>query len=54
MTALFIIIFMDQLEKNKDHFPAVVGIVIAIICLIVFGSQLYVTFIDYFFNDFTC
>lgn len=39
MTALFIIIFMDQLEKNKDHFPAVVGIVIAIICLIVFGSQ---------------
>ena len=39
MTALFIIIFMDQLEKNKDHFPAVVGVVIAIICLIVFGSQ---------------
>ena len=39
MTALFVIIFMDQLEKNKDHFPAVVGIVIAIICLIVFGSQ---------------
>ena len=39
MTALFIIIFMDQLEKNKDHFPAVVGIIIAIICLIVFGSQ---------------
>ena len=39
MTALFIIIFMYQLEKNKDHFPAVVGIVIAIICLIVFGSQ---------------
>lgn len=39
MTALFIIIFMDQLEKNKDHFPAVVGIVIAIICSIVFGSQ---------------
>ena len=37
MTALFIIIFMDQLDK--DHFPAVVGIVIAIICSIVFGSQ---------------
>lgn len=39
MTALFIIIFMDQLEKNKDHFPAIVGIVVAIICLIVFGGQ---------------
>lgn len=39
MTALFIIIFIDQLEKNKDHFPAVVGVVVAIVCLIVFGSQ---------------
>lgn len=39
MTALFIIIFIDQLEKNKDHFPAGVGVVVAIVCLIVFGSQ---------------
>ena len=39
MTALFIIIFIDQLEKNKDHFPAIVGVVVAIVCLIVFGSQ---------------
>lgn len=39
MTALFIIIFYDQLEKNKDRFPAIVGIVVAIICLCIFGSQ---------------
>ena len=39
MTALFIIIFMDQLEKNKDHFPAIVGVITAIICLVVFGTQ---------------
>lgn len=39
MTALFIIIFMGQLEKNKNHFPAIVGVVVAIICLIVFGGQ---------------
>lgn len=39
MTALFIIIFIDRLEKNKDYFPAIVGVVVAIICLIVFGSQ---------------
>lgn len=38
MTALFII-FMDQLEKNKDHFPAIVGVITAIICLVVFGTQ---------------
>ena len=39
MTDLFIIIFMDQLEKNKNYFPAIVGVVVAIICLIVFGGQ---------------
>lgn len=39
MTALFIIFFMDQLEKNKDHFPAIVGVITAIICLVVFGTQ---------------
>lgn len=39
MTALFIIIFYDQLEKNKDRFPAIVGIVVAIICLCIFGNQ---------------
>ena len=39
MTALFIIIFMDKLEKNKDHFPAIVGVITAIICLVVFGTQ---------------
>ena len=39
MTALFIIIFMDQLEKNKDHFPAIIGVITAIICLVVFGTQ---------------
>lgn len=39
MTALFIIIFYDQLEKSQDHFPAIVGIVVAIICLCIFGGQ---------------
>lgn len=39
LTALFIIIFMDQLEKNKDYFPAIVGVITAIICLVAFGIQ---------------
>lgn len=39
MTALFIIIFYDQLEKSSDYFPAIVGLVVAIICLCIFGSQ---------------
>ena len=39
MTALFIVIFMNQLEKNKDHFPAIVGVITAIIYLVAFGTQ---------------
>lgn len=41
MTALFVIIFMDQWEKNKNHFPAVVGFIMAVICLFVFGQMAF-------------
>ena len=41
MTALFVIIFMDQWEKNKNHFPAVAGLIIAIICLLIFGQTAF-------------
>ena len=41
MTALFVIIFMDQWEKNKNHFPAVIGLIIAIICLLIFGQTAF-------------
>jgi 4-azaleucine resistance transporter AzlC len=39
MTALFVIIFIDQWEKSKNHFPAVSGIVIALLCLLIFGQD---------------
>lgn len=38
MTALFIIIFVDQWEKTKDHGPALTGLGTGICCLIVFGQ----------------
>lgn len=38
MTALFVIIFIDQWEKNKSHLPAVVGLVVSVICLLLFGQ----------------
>lgn len=41
MTALFVIIFMDQWEKNNNHFPAVTGLIIAIICLLIFGQMAF-------------
>ena len=39
MTALFITIFVDQWMKNKDHIPSIIGIVLPIILLLIFGSN---------------
>jgi 4-azaleucine resistance transporter AzlC len=39
MTALFVIIFIDQWEKNKTHLPAITGLVVSVICLRIFGQQ---------------
>lgn len=39
MTALFVIIFMEQWENSRKHFPALLGIGTAVLCLIVFGAD---------------
>jgi 4-azaleucine resistance transporter AzlC len=39
MTALFVIIFIDQWEKNKKHSPAVVGLLVSVVCLWIFGQR---------------
>lgn len=39
MTALFVVIFVDQWEKTKQHIPAITGVVISVICLLIFGSS---------------
>ena len=41
MTALFVIIFIDQWEKAESHIPAIAGIVIAVVCLLVVGPQYF-------------
>ena len=41
MTALFIIIFIDQWEKADKHFPAITGILIAVIALMIFGQRAF-------------
>ena len=38
MTALFVVIFINQWENQKNHFSAISGIIISIICLVLFGS----------------
>ena len=38
MTALFVVIFLDQWEKSTRHFPALLGLSVGIICLLIFGE----------------
>lgn len=39
MTALFVIIFIDQWEKSKNHKPAILGLLLSIVCLVIFGEK---------------
>lgn len=39
MTALFVIIFIDQWKKSKNHLPAVLGLTVSVVCLILFGQD---------------
>ena len=39
MTALFVIIFIDQWKKNKNHLPAILGLTVSVVCLILFGQD---------------
>ena len=39
MTALFTVIFVDQLLSAKNIIPAIIGIVCSVICLIIFKAQ---------------
>lgn len=40
MTAMFVVIFMDQYEKDKIHISSFIGLGgVSILCLIIFGSD---------------
>lgn len=39
MTAMFVVIFMEQWLKEKDHTSAVLGLGIALVCLVIFGAD---------------
>lgn len=41
MTALFVIIFIDQWEKAESHVPAVVGALVSFVCLLVVGQDYF-------------
>ena len=39
MTALFVVIFLEQWLKEKNHINAIMGLVISALCLILFGRD---------------
>ena len=39
MTAMFVVIFLDQWLKEKDHISSLIGIGVSVLCLAVFGSD---------------
>lgn len=41
MTAMFVVIFLEQWLKDKNRLPAIIGVGLSLICLIVFGADLF-------------
>lgn len=39
MTAMFVVIFMEQLEKEKKPWTGLVGLISTLLCLLIFGSD---------------
>jgi len=42
MTAFFVTIFINQWKSQKDHLPAVTGVVVPVLCLIIFGPDKFI------------
>ena len=41
LTALFVTLFTEQWLSNKNHFPAIVGVVSTVVCLLIFGKEIF-------------
>ncbi len=39
LTALFLTVFLEQWLSSKKHIPAIVGVAVSVICLILFGKD---------------
>lgn len=42
MTALFVVIFIDQWKSSGDHIPAASGVCCSLLCLIIFGADNFI------------
>ncbi len=42
MTALFVVIFVEQWQSCKNHLPALAGLAASLLCLLVFGASNFI------------
>ncbi len=42
MTALFTVIFLGQWQSQKRHLPALIGVAVSVVCLVVFGGGQFI------------
>ncbi|MCI8599645.1 MAG: branched-chain amino acid transporter AzlC [Lachnospiraceae bacterium] len=42
MTALFVVMFLNQWEESKDHRSALIGLGCSLLCLLIFGSGRFI------------
>ncbi len=39
LTSLFVVIFISQWRTSKNHIPAIIGVISAVICRLIFGAR---------------
>lgn len=39
MTAMFVVIYLEQWMKEKSHTSSIIGVLVSIICLVCFGAD---------------
>ena len=39
MTALFVVLFLEHWQKEKNHLSSLIGLVLPVICLLIFGAD---------------
>lgn len=42
MTAMFVVIFMEQWMKDKNHISAILGLALSLLCLLIFGADHFI------------
>lgn len=42
LTALFVVIFVDQWKSQRDHRPALTGLLASVLCLVIWGASSFI------------